>query len=40
MNWNLGIRAPKLVFTDLVGYVWKTAEGKEMVSDLGLQEIC
>lgn len=27
-------RAPKLVFTDLVGYVWKTAEGKEMVSDL------
>ena len=27
-------RAPKLVFTDLVGYVWKTADGKEMVSDL------
>ncbi len=27
-------RAPKLVFTDLVGYVWKTADGEEMVSDL------
>lgn len=27
-------RAPKLVFTDLVGYVWKTEDGKEMVSDL------
>lgn len=27
-------RAPKLVFTDLVGYVWETADGKEMVSDL------
>lgn len=27
-------RAPKLVFTDLVGYVWKTVDGKEMVSDL------
>lgn len=27
-------RSPKLVFTDLVGYVWKTEDGKEMVSDL------
>lgn len=27
-------RTPKLVFTDLIGYVWKTADEKEMVSDL------
>lgn len=31
---NSWYRAPKLVFTDLVGYVWKTADGQEMVSDL------
>jgi cell wall-associated NlpC family hydrolase len=27
-------QTPKLVFTDLIGYVWKTADEKEMVSDL------
>jgi SH3-like domain-containing protein len=27
-------RTPKLVFTDLIGYVWKTEDEKEMVSDL------
>jgi cell wall-associated NlpC family hydrolase len=27
-------RSPKLVFTDLVGYVWKSPDTKEMISDL------
>ncbi|MDG1278505.1 MAG: C40 family peptidase [Algoriphagus sp.] len=30
-NWY---RSPKLVFTDLVGYVWKSPDTKEMISDL------
>ncbi len=30
-NWY---RSPKLVFTDLVGYVWKSPDAKEMISDL------